>query len=568
MSRCRHWAVVGCVVLAILLTGTCSTEAEKMSQPPFPRQVKVQPFPEDLRWINTAQPLQLSDLRGRFVLLDFWTYCCINCMHVLPELKKLEKAYPNELVVIGVHSAKFAGEKDTQNITEAVLRYQIEHPVINDPELVIWNRFGIRAWPTVLLVDPQGYAIWAKSGESTFEDLDAVMKKAVPFYRKQGLLDERPRNFQSAAEKVEPTPLRFPGKVLADEAGDRLLIADSNHNRIVVTRLDGSLLETIGSGCIGRADGDYATAQFQQPQGMALRGDALYVADTENHLIRKVDLTGKQVTTVAGLGGQARQPTLPGLSSRPLRISLSSPWALCVHDRDLYIAMAGLHQIWKMRLDGSGIGVYAGNGQEDIVDGPLLPGRLFQLGYSSFAQPSGLSSDGRRLYVADSEGSSIRAVPLDPRQKVTTVVGTADLPSARLFTFGDVDGPGRQARLQHPLGVVYYHGLLYVADTYNNKIKVIDPGDGTTRTLAGSGRPGRSDDPPTFDEPAGITAADGRLFVADTNNHLIRVIELRASLQRSGTGDWPVVGGGKVSTLSIPGLKPPEAARAAVASAP
>jgi len=568
MWRCGQWVTLGLAVLGMMTMGTCSTEAQKTSQPPFPQRVKVQPFPEGLRWINTAQPLQLSDLRGKFVLLDFWTYCCINCMHVLPELKKLEKAYPNELVVIGIHSAKFAGEKDTQNITEAVLRYQIEHPVINDPELVIWNRFGIQAWPTLLLVDPQGYAIWAKSGESTFEDLDAVMKKAVPFYREQGLLDQRPRNFQSAAEKAEPTPLRFPGKVLADEAGDRLFIADSNHNRIVVTRLDGSLLESIGSGSIGRADGDYATAQFQQPQGMALDGTALYVADTENHLIRKVDLAGKQVTTVAGLGGQARQPTLPGQSARPLRISLSSPWDLCIHDRDLYIAMAGLHQIWKMRLDGSGIGVYAGNGQEDIVDGPLLPKQLFQLGYSSFAQPSGLSSDGRRLYVADSEGSSIRAVPLDPRQKVTTVVGTSDLPSARLFTFGDVDGPGRQVRLQHPLGVVYYEGLLYVADTYNNKIKVIDLGDGTTRTLAGSGQPGRTDDPPTFDEPAGITAAAGRLFVADTNNHLIRVIELRAPLRRSGTGVSPVVAAPQVSTLSIRGLKPPEAAQAAVASPP
>jgi DNA-binding beta-propeller fold protein YncE len=199
-----------------------------------------------------------------------------------------------------------------------------------------------------------------------------------------------------------------------------------------------------------------------------------------------------------------------------------------------------------MRLNGSGIGPYAGNGREDIVDGPLLPKRPFQPGYSSFAQPSGLASDGTWLYVADSEGSSIRAVPLDRRQEVRTVVGTSSLPEARLFTFGDRDGPRDRVLLQHPLGVVFYEEKLYVADTYNNKIKVIDPETGTTRTLAGTGEPGRSDQPATFDEPAGITAAGGKLFVADTNNHLIRVIDLRA--------------GNQVTTLRPAGLKPPKAA--------
>jgi DNA-binding beta-propeller fold protein YncE len=560
MSRRMQRTIVGVVMLGLLTAGACSSEAQNVLQPPFPQRVKVQPFPEGLQWINTARPLQLADLRGKFVMLDFWTYCCINCMHVLPELKKLEKAYRNELVVIGVHSAKFEGEKDTQNITEAVLRYNIEHPVVNDPQLILWRRFGIPAWPTLVLIDPQGYAVWAKSGESTFEELDAVMKKVVPYYRKAGLLDERPTRLGLEAEKAQPTPLRFPGKILADPSGNRLFIADSNHNRIVVTRLDGSLLQTIGSGNLGRADGDYATAEFQQPQGMALAGQMLYVADTENHLIRRVDLARERVETVAGLGVQARRGPPPGVQANPLKTPLSSPWALSIHDGDLYIAMAGLHQIWKMRLRGTSIGVYAGNGREDIVDGPLLPRRVDQPGTCSFAQPSGLACDGRRLYVADSEGSSIRAVPLDPRQSVSTVVGTSHLPAARLFSFGDVDGRGPQVRLQHPLGLVYYEGKLYVADTYNNKIKVIDPGDAATRTLAGTGRPGRDDEPPTFDEPAGITAADGKLFVADTNNHLIRVIDL-------GAAAGGLVGGGKVSTLSIPGLKPPETVPSPVASA-
>ncbi len=516
-----------------------------MSEAPFRERIKVPPFPEGLTWINASGPIQLSELRGKFVLLDFWTYCCINCMHILPELKKLEKAYPNHLVVIGVHSAKFATEQDSKNIAEAVQRYQIEHPVVNDSNHVLWERFGVNSWPTVILIDPEGYAVWGTSGETTFAQVDAVLKPAIPFYRKHKLLDETPLRFDLEAHKAKATPLRFPGKVLADEAGGRLLIADSNHNRIVVARLDGTLVAVIGSGVSGARDGDFTTAEFNQPQGMALQGETLYVADTENHAIRKVDLAAKRVTTIAGTGRQSRDRPPVGKMAPALKIPLNSPWALWLHEGDLYVAMAGSHQIWKMRLERGTIGPYAGNGREDIVDGPLLPRQPYQVGYSSFAQPSGLASDGDWLYVADSEGSSIRAIPLDPRKEVKTVVGTAHLAGARLFTFGDVDGPAQQARLQHPLGVAFYGGRLYVADTYNSKIKVIDTASGATQTLAGTGKPGTSDDPPQFNEPAGISAAAGKLFVADTNNHSIRAVDLTS---------------GKVTTLAIAGLQAPKPA--------
>jgi DNA-binding beta-propeller fold protein YncE len=315
-----------------------------------------------------------------------------------------------------------------------------------------------------------------------------------------------------------------------------------------------------------------AAAQFNQPQGMALGGRTLYVADTENHLIRAVDLDGRKVTTVAGTGRQAREPASPTHHGNPRTTPLSSPWDLLVvsgtghharmvgvpsgyplagggtrsvpdtvHGNDLYIAMAGCHQIWKMRLDGTAIGPYAGNGREDIVDGPLLPREPYQEGFASFAQPSGLASDGEWLYVADSEGSSIRAVPFDPRREVRTVVGTAGLGVARLFTFGDVDGPAARVRLQHPLGLAFYAGQLYLADTYNHKIKAVDPASGEVRTIAGTGKPGHSDEPAGFYEPGGLAAAGGKLFVADTDNQLIRVIDLA---------------GRKVSTLAIPGLTP------------
>jgi sugar lactone lactonase YvrE/thiol-disulfide isomerase/thioredoxin len=527
--------------VAIVSLGAPDAHAQGFADAPFSNRVKIPEFPEGLKWLNVPQPIAMQQLRGKFVLLDFWTYCCINCMHILPELKKLEQTYPNELVVIGVHSAKFAGEQDAKNIEEAIQRYEIHHPVISDPQHALWTRFGVNVWPTVLLIDPEGYAVWGRTGEVTYEQLNKVLKPAVAFYGRKRLLDRRPLVLDRPA--TPDTPLRFPGKVLADEASSRLFIADSNHNRIVIARLDGTLIDTVGRGTQGNRDGDYATAEFNHPQGMALRGQTLYVADTENHLLRKVDLAARKVTTLAGVGQQARKPAAPGRLTRALATPLNSPWDLCLHKDTLYIAMAGPHQIWHMPLRGTEIGPYAGNGREDIVDGPLQPREPYEQGFCSFAQPSGLASDGTWLYVADSEGSSIRSVPLPPGRQVRTLVGTSHLPQGRLFTFGDVDGPAQTALFQHPLGVAFYDGQLYVADTYNNKIRVVNPADGTTKTLAGTGKPGNADgEAATFDEPAGISAAAGRLFVADTNSHAIRVIDLKA--------------GARVSTLTITGLKP------------
>lgn len=506
-------------------------------------------------WINTKGPIDIKDLRGKFVLLDFWTYCCINCMHILPELKKLEEKYPGSVVVIGVHSAKFDTEKDSKNIAEAVLRYEIEHPVVNDANHAIWNNYEVQSWPSLRLIDPEGKVVGSHSGEITFEELDAVVSKGVAYYRSKGLLDEKRLRFDLERFSAAPTPLRFPGKVLADEKSSRLFIADSNHNRIVVAGLDGKLQHVIGTGAIGRADGEFDQAEFNHPQGMALDGQTLYVADNENHLLRAVDLDAKRVKTIAGTGKQSRHPwpgidpdnpgaPLPRRPVGPARTTaLSSPWDLLVHEDNLYIAMAGPHQIWRMSLKDGEIGPYAGNGREDIVDGRLLPPTPYGVPGASFAQPSGLATDGKVIFVADSEGSSIRAVPFSTRQEVETIIGTAHLPFGRLFAFGDVDGTGEQVRLQHALGVVFYRDALYVADTYNNKIKQVDLAKRTVLTVSGEGAAGASDDPPRFDEPGGISAAAGKLFVADTNNHAIRTIDLDQ--------------GNRVATLAINGLEPP-----------
>jgi len=552
----RRWDLAAAIVLA----AACPSFAQGLAAPPaiggpavaahpYPRRVPAPSLSGDFEWVNTTKRLSLADFRGKFVLIDFWTFCCINCMHILPELKKLEHAYPNELVVVGVHSAKFAGEQDSGNIREAVQRYDIEHPVVNDANLTIWRRYGIQSWPTLVLIDPEGQAVWVGNGERKFEDVKAILDRGLPYYRSRGLLNTAPLSFVTKPESAD-TPLRFPGKILADEPGGRLFIADSNHNRIVVTNLAGKVQAVIGSGAIGRADGAFAQASFHHPQGMALAGDDLYVADTENHLLRKVDLAHRQVTTVAGTGEQGSGFPGPLANGRygglPLATPLNSPWALYVVSEDVYITMAGPHQIWRMPLAGGPIELYAGNGREDIVDGRRLPIRPYAMGFSSFAQPSGLASDGQRLFVADSEGSAIRSVSLEPAGRVATIVGVP----GSLFDFGDIDGVGKTVRLQHPLGVVFYRGKLYVADTYNNKVKVLDPATRDCHTLAGTGEVGNEDSADgtlaTFNEPTGITAADGKLYVADTNNHAIRVVDL--------------TNGNRVSTLSLSGVSDSTAA--------
>ena len=476
-------------------------------------------------WLNTEKPLSIAALKGKIVLLDFWTYGCINCIHIIPDLKKLEAKYPNQLVVIGVHSAKFQNEKETENIRRIILRYEIEHPVYNDSEYAVWQSYGIRAWPTQVLIDPAGYVVGGVSGEGNYEVIDEAVGKLIEDFRKKGELNEEPLKLVLERAKVGDLPLAFPGKILADATRDRLFIADSNHNRIVVTKLDGTLVETVGTGDAGATDGAFDKATFYRPQGLALAGDSLYVADTENHLIRRVDLKSRTVETIAGTGQQTRQYFKTGPA---LTVALSSPWDLQLVGRTLYIAMAGPHQIWQMDLDKNEVSTFAGSGREARLDGPLLE--------SGFAQPSGLATNGKTIYVADSESNIIRAIDITSGYVETLVGGD-------LFEFGDEDGSGDDVRLQHPLGLVTLGDKVLIADTYNHKIKQLDPKKKVVSTLFGTGKPGQTDGKsPSFYEPGGMTIANDKLYVADTNNHAIRVADLKTK---------------QTSTLRINGLNPP-----------
>lgn len=500
--------------------------AEEMPRNPFPDAVAV---PEGIldggtEWLNTSQSIDMKDLKGKIVILDFWTYCCINCMHILPDLKFLEEKYPKQIVVIGVHSAKFDNEKDSQNIRDAILRYDIQHPVVNDSEMIIWRKFGTRSWPTLAIVDPEGKFAGSQSGEGNRALFDAVIGQLIKYHRWKGTLDETPLVFESEASKALPTTLRYPGKVLADDASQRVFITDSNHNRIVVASATGELLHIIGTGRSGMTDGAFDIAEFNHPQGTVLVGNTLYVADTENHLLRAVDLEAKTVSTLAGTG---RQGGLGFLSGNLLESPLNSPWSLAHVDGTLYIAMAGPHQIWSHKLGDETINVYAGSGREDVVNGPLTT--------CAFAQPSEIVADaaGKFLYVVDSEGSAIRKVPTKNTGRVSTVAGTSEMPRGQsLFAFGNVDGVGHRARFQHPLGIAISGDALYVADSYNHALRKIELKSEKVSTVAGTGAAGNGIEPLQLSEPGGLSVAGSSLYIADTNNHRIVVMDLNTNQSR------------------------------------
>ncbi|MBZ0279568.1 MAG: redoxin domain-containing protein [Anaerolineae bacterium] len=509
--------IVGIQAVAQDGSGEAPPGGEFAGDPNFPAPA----FPEGVAWLNVEAPLTMEDLRGKVVLLDFWTYGCINCIHMIPVLKQLEAKYGDALAVIGVHSAKFDNEGQTDNIRQIVQRYGLEHPVINDGDFTVWNTYGpygVNAWPTFVVIDPRGNLFAVQGGEIPFDAFDQVVGGMIGYFDSAGEINRDPLPLVLEGATEPNAALSFPGKVLADATSGRLFIADSSHNRLVITDLNTyEVLDVIGTGAAGWQDGAYEEALFNKPQGMALRGDTLYIADTDNHRIRAVDLLARTVTTIAGTGFRSFDFSSSGL---PLETDLASPWDLEFgDDENLYIAMAGMHQIWVLSFNADSVGPIVGSGREGLVDGALSSAEL--------AQPSGLYFRDNVLYFADSESSSIRAADFTTRE-VRTLAGP---PMDDLFTFGDVDGGFGDSRLQHPLGVVGGEdGLLYVTDTYNSKIKLLDPSVREISTLFGLGGTGGFQDgeaaAAAFDEPGGLDYANGKLYIADTNNDAIRVIDL------------------------------------------
>ncbi|MFN2549580.1 MAG: thioredoxin-like domain-containing protein [Myxococcales bacterium] len=450
-------------------------------------------------WLNVDRPLSIKELRGQVVVLDFWTYCCINCMHVLPILRDLEERHRSDpLVVIGVHSAKFDAEKDDQHILAAMRRYGVSHPVAVDSEMRIWSQYAVRSWPTLVVIRPDGTLAAVAPGEPDPSVLEGLVSDLLSETTAKPLPEARgPRPEADIAR-----PLNYPGKIA--QGGGKYFIADSGHHRVLVTDPKGNVLDVIGSGLRGAREGSFASCAMDDPQGVAFQNGILYVADARAHVIWRAELPDGQLARFAGTGELGRAP-LSG-RTRAEETALRSPWDVAPRGPELYVALAGSHQVALIQ-DGF-IEPIAGNGREAQIDGPGLDAAL--------AQPSGLSLQGDVLYVADSESSGVRALDLRSR-KIYSLAG-----GPGLFDFGDEVGPIAPGMLQHPLAVAATQssGLL-VADTYNDKIKRFSP-DGLRLDPFYEG---------DLEQPAGLCVLpEGEVLVADTNHH--RIVRLAADGSR------------------------------------
>lgn len=454
---------------------------------------RVPEFPDGLEWFNVDAPVRLAAQRGRVVILCFGPFSSVHCRHVLADLAWLMNKYQRDLTVVGVHTTRFPAEMRRSHLQKMLGKLHIRFPVIHDPEQKLWQRYGIRQSPTQVLIDRDGYIVGALAGDGKRPRLEEVIDYQV----------RRRSDFSAAASRAPATVatrqpggiLAFPGRVLA--ARERIYIADSAHNQVLVTSEQGIIMRRYGSASPGFIDGDGISAAFNSPQGMALRDQYLYVADTGNHAIRRINLRTDEVSTVAGTGE-------PGFKSGaaitgPLTTRLNAPTDLALDGGRLYISMAGLHQVWCLSLVSGKLAVFSGSGRENLADGGP--------GLADFAQPAGMAVYGRRLYLVDSISSAIRCVELDTG-KVSTLLGRGP------YQYGDRDGVGADACLQFPLGIVadMEHRMLWIADTYNNRLRRISLKTGMVSSIMLDRQ---------LDEPGGLAYCAGKLYIANTNAHEI-----------------------------------------------
>ncbi|MGW3403404.1 NHL domain-containing thioredoxin family protein [Streptomyces zhihengii] len=456
---------------------------------PAPRRARVR-APELIGkggWLNTGgTELTLADLRGRITILDFWTFCCINCLHVLDELRELEEKHRDTVVIIGVHSPKFVHEAEHRAVVDAVERYQVHHPVLDDPELATWKQYAVRAWPTLVVIDPEGYVVAQHAGEGHAHAIERLVAELEAEHEAKGTL--RRGDGPYVAPEPVATDLRFPGKALRLPSGN-FLVSDSTRHELVELAADGeSVVRRTGGAGV-----------FNEPQGLALLPDGrVAVADTVHHQLKAYDPVTGAVELLAGTGRQWWQgsPT----SGPATEVALSSPWDVAWWNDRLWIAMAGVHQLWTYDPEAGTVQVAAGTTNEGLVDGPAAE--------AWFAQPSGLAAAGERLWIADSETSSVRWIGTDG--VVHTAVGTG------LFDFGHRDGEAGQALLQHPLGVTALpDGSVAISDTYNHALRRFDPASGEVTTLATDLR-----------EPSGAVLDGDEIVVVESARHRLTRLRL------------------------------------------
>lgn len=454
-------------------------------------------FPDGLDWFNVDARVRLTQQLGRVVLLNFCTFSAIWCRQILADLDYLGNKYRNDLVILGIHTPRYPGEAKAWHLRQSINKFHVKHPILHDPGLKLWHAYGLKKLPAQVLIDRDGYIVGSFSGGGTRDRLEQVIRYQCS---KSGRIPLQAMPTFRAGRVAHATGvLSFPGRLVVSDS--KLFIADSGHNRILVTSHSGVVLRQYGSAAEGLVDGNGASAAFNNPQGMVLVDDFLYVADTGNHAIRRIHVRTDDVDTIAGNG---RPGTVgPQLPADPVSCCLNSPMDVAIKDGELFIAMTGVNQIWRLSLVTNRIEVFSGKAEAGLVDGP--PGR------AAFAQPSGLTVVGQQLYVVDSDAAAVRAVDL-ATGSVATLVGS------ELFGFGNRDGTGRAASLQYPQDIkaVPRQKTLWIADTYNNSIRKIGLDTRAVSSLAMDQR---------LFEPGGLAFHGDTLYIANTNAHEILCIK-------------------------------------------
>jgi hypothetical protein len=512
-------------VVLLSLAGCNSTRVGRPVDPNAPLRDKLAAFraPElsisQGAWLNVDRPLRFSDeLNGRVVLLTFWTTSSISSTQTLRTLAALEARFRDRpFTLVGVHTGKFDAERDPHLVRAAMARAGVAFPVVMDNDSFLWAAYGAKGWPTLALIDTEGFVAAMEGGQPDGRVLEIAIENLLLDGERRGVLAKTPATWKAEPPSVPPGPLAFPSKIAALDS-TRFAVSDTAHHRVLVFTVQGQLLHVIGSGRRGLADGPLETAAFDSPQGLAGENDVLFVADSGNHAVRRVDLTHKRVTTIAGtgeLGRGQRQLKGPG----PL-VALRSPWDVALAGDFLLIATAGSNRLHRFSLSKGTVEPWVGTGLEELTDGP--PEK------ATFARPSAVATAGQYALVADAGNSAVRQVHLATGE-------TATLVGQGLFIFGDVDGKREDARLQYPLGVAALGEAVFVADTFNGKVKRVDQ-DGAVTTVASG-----------LSRPAGLAAVGGRLLVADTDAHrLLWVDPSTGALEALTVSDVPPPAGGVV----------------------
>ena len=462
-------------------------------------------FPQGLDWLNVSRPLTLNDLKGRVVVLDFWTYGCINCLHANAILKKIKHQYGDQLLIISIHTPKFENEKNIQTLRKNIRRFEMQHPVVNDTEYLLAKKYHVNAWPSFVVLNKKTEIMGKTVGENGLRLVKKAIKKVLETTVEVISMPKIPLLLET--DKAANQLLFAPSKI--DINSQYVAISDSLHHRIIITNHQGKIQSIYGGKKSGFKDGKINKVRFNLPQGVILTKTGVYVADSGNHRIRFIDFKTQITTTIAGGGKDLSllYPFDPAIQAT--KTALSSPWDLTINHQHLFIAMAGTHQIWQYHINHQTIKILAGDGKEGITDGHFET--------ATFSQPQGLIIQKNKLYVADAESSAIRVLDLNEK-KVKTLNGTG------LFDFGDQNGDFKTAKLQHPNGLGWLtEDKILISDSYNHKIKRLDLEQQTIQTFIKNG----------LNEPSDIKRYQDFILIVDSNHDRIMHYDLNTTKIKS-----------------------------------